>query len=314
MSGGTLTTETTSKPFTTFTTTTVVPVKSTVATNHQAITGGIIGGILAILLAIGSCFFYRRRYRKRSINFVPYLNLDGDKPPRASIAHDPEAPPSPIFNPMAMVASSRVTTPAQMSATSVVARTPIPFHDFLNDEKMTIKRTASFSRLSRNSYPRSSFSSQMTGARSSRYSSSSSSTSSSASGSFVTADGESFASTVKVGELVDPFADPEPSVPRFLPPLPRLQPMKPSTSVEGTRISQASVESSHVSLLLCDELNCFSSSRLTDYRLSGVSRCKSLNGQSRAVGDRSHCTNPCGLFIYSSWTSGQLTIFGQLIL
>lgn len=238
-----------------------------------------------------------------------------------------------------MVASSRVTTPAQMSATSVVARTPIPFHDFLNDEKMTIKRTASFSRLSRNSYPRSSFSSQMTGARSSRYSSSSSSTSSSASGSFVTADGESFASTVKVGELVDPFADPEPSVvraddpfsdsfglqktslftasgeqPRFLPPLPRLQPMKPSTSVEGTRISQASVESSHVSLLLCDELNCFSSSRLTDYRLSGVSRCKSLNGQSRAVGDRSHCTNPCGLFIYSSWTSGQLTIFGQLIL
>ncbi|KAJ4491914.1 hypothetical protein C8J55DRAFT_250388 [Lentinula edodes] len=282
MSGGTLTTETTSRPLSTFTTTTVVPVKSTgVATNHQAITGGIIGGILAILLAIGSCFFYRRRYRKRSINFVPYLNLDGDKPPRASIAHDPEAPPSPIFNPMAMVASSsRVTTPAQMSATSVVTKTPIPFHDFLNDEKMTIKRTASFSRLSRNSYPRSSFSSQITGTRSSRYSSSSSSTSSSASGSFVTADGVSFASTVKVGELVNPFADPEPSVlrtedpfsdsfglqktsvftasggehPRFLPLLPQLHPIKPSTSVEGTRISQASVESSHVSLLLCDEL------------------------------------------------------------
>ncbi|KAJ3998258.1 hypothetical protein F5050DRAFT_1275034 [Lentinula boryana] len=201
--------------------------------------GGIIGGIVIVLLAIGSCFFYRRR------------------PPRASIAHDTEAPPSPIFNPMAMIASSsRVTIPAQPS---VVTKKSVPFYDVLNDENKTIKRTATFSRLSKSSYPRSSFSSQFTGARSSRYSSSSSS--------FVTSsDGDSIASTVKVGELIDPFADPEPSVLmaddpfadhlgnvggeksfRILPPVPQLRLTKPSPSPndESTRVSQTSVMSSH---------------------------------------------------------------------
>ncbi|KAJ4479384.1 hypothetical protein J3R30DRAFT_2755030 [Lentinula aciculospora] len=221
--------------------------------------GGIVGGIvILILLVIASCFFCRRRkYRNRSINFVPYLNLDGDKPPRASIAHDAEAPQSPIFDPMAMVApSSHATTPDQRSA---VTRTPIPFHDLLNDQNVTIKRTASFSRLSRNSYPRSSFSSQFTGAKSSRYSSSSSS-------SFITAsDGDSVASTVKVGELIDPFADPDPRAEdpfvdsfglqraifidkayRIPPPPPsRLQPTKPTITDESTRLSQTSVGSSH---------------------------------------------------------------------
>ncbi|KAJ3829488.1 hypothetical protein F5880DRAFT_374478 [Lentinula raphanica] len=250
---------------TTLTSTTVVPISHpSSGPNRKAIIGGVIGVVL-VLLAIGTCFFCRRRYRNRSRGFALYSNLDGDKPPRASIAHDTEAPPSPIFNPNAMVASSSSSRGTTPSKAPVVARKHIPFYDVLNDENVTIKRTATFSRLSRNSDPRSSISSQSTGPISSRYTSS---TFSSSSSSFTaTSDGYSIADTVKAGNLVDPFADPEPVLEtsdpfadhlgiskvdasrnenpfRVLPPLPQLQPMTPSTN-DRARLSSTTVTSSH---------------------------------------------------------------------
>jgi len=247
-------------------TTMPVSTNGTSSSHHSdtALIGGIVGGIVfLVLLTLGICFFFRRRYRSRSIVFTdatPYANLDGNQSPRALPVRDVERSPSLLFNPMAMVASSssRSVTPPEATVA-----TGVPFQDFVNDGNATIKRTLSSSRVSR-ADSQSSFSSRSTDTASTRSSSS-----------FVSAqdssDRDSIASTI-TPESINPFADPPtkpmalnpfadpvslpkavPIVPdsdavRILPGLPQgpqLRPPKPLFANDGTRLSQASVDSSH---------------------------------------------------------------------
>ncbi|THU96857.1 hypothetical protein K435DRAFT_81317 [Dendrothele bispora CBS 962.96] len=102
--------------------------------------GGIVGGVLLLLLVFMSLFFCRRRQRGRSLSFetaTPY--------PRRS-SRDLEAPPSPLFNPMAMamVASSPRATPEPIRTEPLSL--PPPFFD-LNDNTTTIKKPVTFKEI-----------------------------------------------------------------------------------------------------------------------------------------------------------------------
>jgi len=98
------------------------------------IIGGIVGGVVLLLLAILALFFCRRRRRGRNLSFEnasPY--------PRRS-SRDLESPPSPLFNPMAMVAASARPTPEPIRTEPLALP---PFFD-LNDTTTTIKKPATF--------------------------------------------------------------------------------------------------------------------------------------------------------------------------